>query len=173
MICFWNTVTNAKNLSYSFFVINLNKTWYKSQTVLDLDIYHLISTTNWMINQQSNCNKCTFSWDLRFIMRLTLMLLCGKGELFSKFKTKLGYLPHFLKARHCLKKSKQKLSAYLGCEYFKTERAGNSSCSYLSKKVVDILISYWTLKIIHLYYIGRHSYLPTHCITYQKSIKKA
>ena len=66
----------------------------------------------------------------------------GKGELFSKFKTKLGYLPHFLKARHCLKKSKQKMSAYLGCEYFKTERAGNSSCSYLSKKVVDILISY-------------------------------
>ena len=74
-----------------------------------------------------------------------------KGELFSKINTKSGYLPHFLKARHSLKNSKQKMRACLGCEYFKTERAGNSSCSYLSKKVVDILIWYWSLKIIHLY----------------------
>ena len=63
-----------------------------------------------------------------------------KGEIFSKFKTKSGYSPLFLKARHSLKKSKQKMSAYLGCEYFKPERAGNSSCYDLSKKVGDILI---------------------------------
>ena len=35
-----------------------------------------------------------------------------------------------------------KMSAYLGCEYFKTESAGNSSCYDLSKKVEDILIWY-------------------------------
>ena len=37
-------------------------------------------------------------------------------------------------ARYGLKKSKQKMSGHLGCEYFKTERAGNSSCSDMSKK---------------------------------------
>ena len=68
-------------------ILSLWSTWTKLDTNHKqyCPIYHLISTANWMINQKSNCNKCTFSWDLRFIMRPTLMLLVSHSVVISRF----------------------------------------------------------------------------------------
>ena len=75
------------------------------------------------------------------------MRLC-KGELFSKFNTKSGYPPLFWQIIATW------ISRPLSFEIFTPKISTHFLfwyCGGPSKNVEDILIWYWTLKIIHLY----------------------
>ena len=118
---------------------------------LAIDITLLISKSTILPFLPVNKFLPTFFDTLELIVN-SIIVSC-KGELFSKFNTKLGYPPLFLTNHSNLNFPLSQFWNIHPQDKHSFFVLIFSNCGGPSKKVGDILIWFWTLKIIHLYFI--------------------